>query len=279
MPLVTLTTDFGLNDAYVATMKGVMLQIDSRLRFVDITHNVDAQDVMGAAFVLNQAIPHFPAGAVHLVVVDPDVGGNQKPIAARIGNSFFVGRDNGLLALLLRDRKPELLVALDNSAYWRTSSPSKTFHGRDIFAPVAAHIASGKKLTQVGTPLEEFQKLHWAHPLADEEGIQGFVVHIDHFGNCITNIAGSTLEGNSRSKNAKCYVGSAILQGIQSTYGDVQQGEPLALIGSSGYLEVAINGGNAAELLTIHKGSPVSLVFGDSDEEVARNIVSDLSQN
>ncbi len=255
-----------MDDAYVAAMKGVMLQIDPNLRFVDVTHNVDAQDIMGAAFVLKQAIPYFPDGTVHLAVVDPDVGDEERnPIAARIGRSFFVGRDNGLLALLLDGEAPDEIVVLDRNDFWRSPTPSRTFHGRDIFAPVAAHLASGRSLSDIGSPTDDLKRLHWAHPISDEEGIQGFVVHVDHFGNCITNISGASFDERLTRRTTKCYVGTAIIDSVQDTYSDVAQGEPVVLVGSSGFLEVAVNGGDAATLLTIHKGSQVNLVFGDSD--------------
>jgi len=152
---------------------------------------------------------------------------------------------------------------LDRESFWGTERPARTFNGRDIFGPIAAHLASGRALEEVGTPTDTFQQLHWAHPLADDEGVQGFVVHIDRFGNCVTNISREVLENNPRSLQAKCYVGSTIVEGVHNTYTDVPQGEPLVLLGSSNHLEVGVNGGDAATLLTIHKGSPVNLVYGD----------------
>jgi S-adenosylmethionine hydrolase len=261
--LVTLTTDFGLKDAYVAAMKGAMLQVEPSLRIVDVTHLVDPQDVMGAAFVLRQVIPFYPEGTVHLAVVDPDVGSARLPIAGRFDGHLFVGPDTGLLSLLLRGSEPEQVVILDRRSYWRTEQPATTFNARDVFGPVAAHLASGRALDEVGTPTDTFRRLHWAHPLADDEGVQGFVVHIDRFGNCVTNISREVLANDPRSLRAKCYVGSTIIEGIHNTYTDVPQGEPLALVGSSNHLEVGVHCGDAASLLTIHKGSPVSLVYGD----------------
>jgi len=262
-PLVTLTTDFGLKDAYVAAMKGAMLHVEPSLRIVDVTHLVDPQDVMGAAFVLRQVIPFYPEGTVHLAVVDPDVGSARLPIAGRFEGHLFVGPDNGLLSLLLQGSQPDEVVVLDRRSFWRTERPARTFNARDLFGPVAAHLASGRELDEVGTPTDTFRRLHWAHPLADDEGVQGFVVHIDRFGNCVTNISREILENDPRSRRAKCYVGSTIIEGVHNTYTDVPKGEPLALVGSSNYLEVGVHGGDAATLLTIHKGSPVSLVYGD----------------
>ncbi len=263
LPLVTLTTDFGLKDAYVAAMKGAMFQVEPSLRIVDVTHQVEPQDVMGAAFVLRQVVPLYPEGTIHLAIVDPGVGSARHPIAAHFGGQFFVGPDNGMLSLLLQGSTPEQIVVLDRPSFWRTKRPSRTFNARDIFGPVAAHLATGRRLDELGTPTDVFQQLHWAHPLSDDEGVQGFVVHIDHFGNCVTNISREVLENNPRSLRSKCYVGSTIVEGVHATFADVPHGEPLALLGSSDHLEFGINGGDAATLLTIHKGSPVSLVFSD----------------
>jgi S-adenosylmethionine hydrolase len=287
LPAVTLTTDFGVRDAYVAAMKGVMLSIEPTLRLIDVSHEVAPHDVMEAAFLLRQIVPHYPAGTVHLAVVDPDVGTDRRPIAARFrvgaGTHVFVGPDNGLLALLMDGLSRgdeaaatpsaaglasvsgvEAAVALDRAQFWRTPRPSRTFHGRDIFGPAAAHIAAGRAVEDLGTPLHDLRHLLWAIPLHDDEGVRGYVVHIDRFGNCVTNIPGELITGDPRALNAKCYIGGAVLRGIHGTYADVPTGEPLMLVGSADYLEVGVNGGNAASLLTIRKGSPVDLVFGEA---------------
>ena len=282
---LTLTTDFGTRDAYVAAMKGVMLNVCPGLRFVDVTHDISPQDVMEAAFVLRQAAPFFPEDTVHLVVVDPGVGTERKPVALRHDGRWFVGPDNGLFALVLGDDAPDAAVVLDEPAVWRTPAPSTTFHGRDLFAPAAAHLAAGRPLASLGSPLNTLTPLRWAQPIADEEGVQGWTVHIDRFGNCITNVSRGLIEAHARSaadsaggapagatsapevsvfdQPVKCFVGSTILNAIHPTYGAVAMGEPLLLFGSSGFLEIAVNGGNAAELLGIRKGETVNLVFQD----------------
>ena len=263
-PLLTVTTDFGHRDGYVAAMKGVMLQIEPSLRIVDVTHEVAPHDVMEAAFLLHQTAPHFPSDTIHLVVVDPGVGTGRRPIAARLGSGVFVGPDNGLFSLLLDQNESTEVVVLDQPCYWGSHSPSATFHGRDLFAPVAAHLASGVPLDHVGTPTDHYEHLHWALPISDDEGIQGWVVHIDRFGNAITNIQAHLLDAHQDPTQVKCYVGSAIVEGIHRTYGDVAPGEPLVLVGSSGALEVAVNSGDAAALFSIQKGSPANLLYGDS---------------
>ncbi len=261
--LLTLTTDFGTHDAYVAAMKGVILSLSPALRLIDVTHEISPQDVMEAAFVLREAIQYFPSETVHLVVVDPGVGTDRRAVALRHHGHWFVGPDNGLFALLLETTTPEALVVLDRPAFWRTPAPSDTFHGRDIFAPVAAHLALGRRLDEVGSPRESLKPLHWALPIADEQGVQGWVVHIDRFGNCITNLPRETLEDKRRGRALKGYVGTSVIGGLQATYGAVAGGEPLLLFGSSGFLEVAVNGGNASALLDIRKGTPVNVVFNE----------------
>jgi S-adenosylmethionine hydrolase len=279
LPAVTLTTDFGLRDSYVAAMKGGMLSVEPRLRLIDVSHEVAPHDVMEAAFLLRQVVPFYPPGTIHLAVVDPTVGTDRRAVAARFQvhgrPHYFVGPDNGLLALLVEgmagDAAPaaggvrgiEAVVELDRPEFWRLARPSRTFHARDVFGPVAAHLAAGRALEDLGTPVEELRHLLWAIPIADDEGVRGWVVHIDRFGNCVTNIPGELIEGDPRAVTAKCYVGGTVLRGIHRTYADVASGEPLMLVGSADFLEVGVNGGNAASLLTIRKGSPVDLVYGE----------------
>lgn len=268
---ITLTTDFGTRDAYVAAMKGTILDLCPDVRLVDVTHEISPQDVMEAAFVLRQAIPYFPDDTVHLVVVDPGVGTERRPVALRHGAHLFVGPDNGVFPLVLEREQPDEVVALDRASAWRTPEPSQTFHGRDIFAPVAAHVAAGRSLSEVGSPIERLEPLRWAQPIADDEGVQGWVVHIDRFGNCITNIARETLAPyTDRASDAlpplKCFVGNTSFTEVQATYGHVAQGEPLLLFGSSDFLEVAVNAGNAAKLLDIRKGDPVNIIFSGNRE-------------
>ena len=262
-PILTLTTDFGTRDTYVAAMKGVILSRCPDVRLVDVTHQVAPQEVMEAAFVLRGAAEHFPPQTVHLVVVDPGVGTRRRAVALRYREQLFVGPDNGVFALLLDQATPDELVVLDRPAFWRVPEPSATFHGRDVFAPVAAHLAAGRPLADVGSPLDKLTALHWALPITDEQGIRGWVVHIDRFGNCITNISRPLLQARQNHHPIKCYAGSAALTGIRRTYSAVASGEPLALFGSDGFLEIAINAGNAAELLGIRKGAPVNLIFAD----------------
>lgn len=268
--IVTLTTDFGTRDGYVAAMKGAMLSARPDLTMVDVTHQVSAQDVMGAAFVLRQAIPSFPAGSVHLVVVDPGVGTERRAIAARFRLDdqphVFVGPDNGILPLLAGESVSEI-VELDNQEAWHADRPSLTFHGRDVFGPVAARLASGATLTEVGTPIESAAAMHWPLPRIDDQGLNGMVIHVDGFGNCITNITREDLEVHRQGRSFKCYAGSTVLQSHHCTYAEVGVGDPLSLFGSSGLLEIAVNCGHAAQLLSIQRGSSVNVVYGSSSRD------------
>lgn len=269
--IITITTDFGTEDAYVPAMKGAMLSIAPDARLVDVTHAISPQDIMESAFVLKSTQPYFPPGSVHLVVVDPGVGTERRAVALRQDNHWFVGPDNGVFPLVLDGASPDVLVELDNPAAWRTASPSTTFHGRDIFAPAAAHLAAGRSLTDIGSPITDLEPLRWAQPITDPETVQGWVVHVDHFGNCVTNIRWDTLataldlDASSTSvddlPSLKAYVGSTTLEAIHSTYGDVPEEDPLLLFGSTGFLEIAVNGGDAAERLNIRQGDTVKLAF------------------
>ena len=257
--IVTLTTDFGNREGYVGAMKGIMLGMNPNLTFIDISHEVQAFDVMAAAFILQQALPYFQPGTIHLVVVDPGVGSDRRAVALRHNEHYFVGPDNGLFTLLLETETPDQMVELKANG---TSPVSATFHGRDLFAPAAAQLSSGIPLEKLGPPLTKLRPLHWALPIDDQEGIRGWVVYIDHFGNCITNISRDLFEKRSGGRQAKGYAGSGIIRNVHRTYSDVPVGETLMLFGSSNLLEVATNQGNAAALLHIQRGTPVNIVFG-----------------
>ncbi len=255
--IITLTTDFGTRDGYLAAMKGAILSIAPDVRLVDISHDVAPFDAMEAAFVLRQALPYFPEGTIHLVVVDPGVGSSRRPVALLSGGHVFVGPDNGLFSLVLAESGPESMVELDAGA------ASATFHGRDIFAPAAARLAAGCNLHDLGRPIEALVPLHWALPAEDDSGIRGWIVHIDNFGNCVTNITAPMLRRCRDGREIKGYVGNAIIADIRATYTSVEKGEPLLLFGSDGYLEVAVNAGHAASLLDIRRGTPINIVFLD----------------
>ncbi|HKK25782.1 MAG TPA: SAM-dependent chlorinase/fluorinase [Gracilimonas sp.] len=257
--IITLTTDFGLQDHYVSAMKAVMLGIAPDVRFVDVSHEIPAQDIMAGAWVVKNTAFLYPPGTVHLVVVDPGVGTSRHPIALKIRDQYFVGPDNGIFSLLFKEYEYEA-YKLNNSTYW-AQGLSNTFHGRDVFAPVSAHLSTGVSLDEVGEPIDDLVTYHWAVPIADKDGLQGWVVHIDRFGNLITNISDKLIEDHLKRKTVKIYVGNTMLNKVVSTFGDVEEGEPAAFIGSSGMLEIGINKGNAARMLSVDKGAQISIVL------------------
>lgn len=257
--IITLTSDFGLQDYYVSAMKATILGILPETHLVDISHDVPSQDIMAGSWILQNSAMLFPAETVHLVVVDPGVGTQRKPIALRVDNQLFVGPDNGIFSLLTKDRD-FTAIELTNQTFWGDNI-STTFHGRDIFAPVAAHLSRGTPLDELGNPIDELVSYRWAVPIADKDGLEGMIIHIDKFGNLITNISSGLLEDNIAENRVKIYIGNSILTEIVPTYGSVTEGEPAAYIGSSGMLEIAINQGNAAQMLGAQKGSQVSLIL------------------
>ncbi|MEX0723051.1 MAG: SAM-dependent chlorinase/fluorinase [Gracilimonas sp.] len=257
--IITLTTDFGLQDHYVSAMKAVMLGIAPNVRFVDISHEIPPQDIMAGAWVVRNTAFLYPPNTVHLVVVDPGVGTSRHPVVLKVKDQYFVGPDNGIFSLFFNEYDYEA-YKLNNITYWR-EGVSKTFHGRDVFAPVAAHLSNGVELKELGEPIEELVTYHWAVPIADKDGLQGWVVHIDRFGNLVTNISEELIEDHLKKKNVKIYVGNTMLNKIVSTFGDVEEGEPAAFIGSSGMLEIGINKGNAGRMLSVDKGAQISIVL------------------
>ena len=264
--MLTLLTDFGLRDAYVGALKGVVASVAPGVPVVDLSHEVAPQDVMEAAFVLRGAYRYFPEGTVHLAVVDPGVGTDRRAVALRAHGHLFVGPDNGLFALVLGDAPADAAVVLDRPEVWRVPDPAPTFHGRDVFAPVAARLADGAALDAVGTPVDpaSLRVLRWTLPIPDAEGVRGRVVHVDRYGNAVTNVAAADLDARRAGRAVKVYAGGAVLRGLRRTYADVEPGDPVALVGSAGLVEVAVRDGNAAELLGIRRGTPVSFVFLDA---------------
>ncbi|MBN1400698.1 MAG: SAM-dependent chlorinase/fluorinase [Anaerolineae bacterium] len=253
--IITLCTDFGLRDGYVAAMKGVILSIAPQATLVDISHGIAAHNLLQGAYVLASACPFFPEGTVHLVVIDPGVGSGRRAVAVRTAQHTFVAPDNGVLNLALKGKEILQAVCLTAQAYWRTTQASSTFHGRDIFAPVAAHLARGVALEALGDPLDQLQALTPPQVVLDPQGgLIGHVVHIDHFGNLITDIPAARLLGR---RDWQVEAGAACIQGLEETYARVSPGQLLALVGSHECLEIAVREGNAAERLKLNVGAEV----------------------
>ena len=265
-PVITLTTDFGLADPYVASMKGVILSVNPQAVIVDVSHAVRPQRIEQGAFLLEASLPHFPVGSIHVAVVDPGVGTRRRAIALRTPSGTFVGPDNGILSAALPDeirsrageasgrvRLPEGSsgVALSDPRYHR-QPVSDTFHGRDIFAPAAAHLSLGVPLSDLGEPVDEVVALPPFRARREPDGFRrGRIVHIDVFGNLITDVRGEDLA----SPRLTVEVSGRRIAGLQRAYAS---GQGLtALVGSSGFLEIALTGGSAAAELGIDVGEPV----------------------
>ncbi len=253
MPIVTLTTDFGWGDYYVGAMKGVILGIAPEAQLVDISHQIPPQDVLAAAFVLRHAACEFPPGTVHLAVVDPGVGTQRRPLALHSSGHLWVGPDNGLFSFVLNraDSRVHEIARRDLGR----PDPSSTFHGRDLFAPLAAHLGRGLDLASVGPAVADPVRLAESAPRKSANRIAGHVIHIDGFGNLVTNIAAAEI---APWGPALCIrLGAHVLTQLCRTYADVEPGAPLALIGSTGLLEVAVNRGHAARQLGVQRRAPL----------------------
>jgi len=255
-PLITLLTDFGTRDAYVGTMKGVILGICPSARLVDLTHEVPRQGILAGALLLRHAVDYFCGTPIHLAIVDPGVGSARAPILVVTDRGVLVGPDNGLLvpsaeSLGLREAR-----RLEASRYFR-GDVSRTFHGRDIFAPVAAHLAAGVPPEMFGPPLAQLHPLAIPTPRQETDRIMGEVIHVDHFGNLMTNIpagAVAALDGPAVAELA----GGRIMP-LARAYADVPVGEPLALVNSWGRIEIAVRDGNAAQVFAAGSGTVVSV--------------------
>lgn len=249
--IVTFLTDFGLHDTYVGQMKGVALSIDPTLRIVDLTHDVAPQDIVEGAFQVWSCVEAFPPGTVHVAVVDPGVGTDRRAICVEAYGSLFVGPDNGLFEHILGDASN--VVEVRNRAVQR-SRVSETFHGRDVFAPAGAYLASGRVGSADLGPKASVESLVRLPPVTGSGAgyIAGRIVSIDRFGNCITMLGASSLPAEPQSGLVTC--GTFSVDAIDGTFADVDEAEPLAYIGSHGTLEIAVRNGNAAERFSLRRG-------------------------
>jgi S-adenosylmethionine hydrolase len=256
MPTVAFLTDFGTSDHYVGAMKGVVLGICPQATLVDITHGVPPQDVVAGAFELAASYRYFPAGTIFVVVVDPGVGSARRAIAADAGGYRFVAPDNGILSLVFDEAAPSTIVEL-TEARFRRPIVSRTFEGRDRFAPAGAWLATGIDIASLGVRIADWTTIAVPVPQMDGETIRGEVLRVDRFGNLITNIDRTTIDRAAGGRPAVVTLGERPVGPIVTTYADVAGGAPCALFGSSDRLEVAVNGGSAAGTLGAGRGTPV----------------------
>lgn len=258
--LVTLLTDFGMGSHYVAVMKGVILGMNPAAQIVDLTHAVPPQNVRQGAWLLAEAARWFPAETVHAAVVDPGVGTQRRLVYARMGGQHFVAPDNGLLDLAARRTPPEQLITLAERRYW-LSEVSATFHGRDIIAPVAAWLSRGLDPALLGPPQDRLSPYEWPEVVQVPGRIEGSVQGIDSFGNLITNITAEMLQDAPRDERVRIVCEEHETLGIYRTYADQPAQTFIALVGSSGCLELAVVNDNAAALLGIGVGAPVRVCW------------------
>ena len=266
MPVITLLTDFGSADEYVGVMKGVMLSICPSVSVVDITHQLEPQNIEQAAYLVPAYFHYFPEGTIHIVVVDPGVGSQRAVLAVHFRKHFFIAPDNGVLSLLLRDQKSDTVIEVNTSEFF-LEPVSATFHGRDIFAALGAHMACGLKIDSLGSSrrIEDIVRLNDLTCQVTASGeLVGKIVSIDRFGNLISNIDAVQLRDFCRfepSKQIYITIGALTIRGMAKTYADAAAEEPLALIGSRGYLEIALNCANAQEQLKARKGDRVCITL------------------
>lgn len=254
--VVTLLTDFGTADYFVGAVKGVILTINPHVSIVDITHEIPPQDLEAGAFTLLTCYGDFPAGTIHMAVVDPGVGSTRRPIVVSTGSHYFVGPDNGLFSYIL-DREPAHQTFHVTAREYFCETPSSTFHGRDIFAPVAAALSKGVKPAKLGPQIEDAVRLASLAPTTGKDGeIEGRIIHIDRFGNCITNLTRSDLP---QSKQMRLLIKQRVIKTFRQFYADEDgpKNQIFAIWGSAGFLELSVNGASAAKLLHAKRGDAV----------------------
>lgn len=258
MSIISLLSDFDTKDPYVAEMKAVILSISPQTRIIDLTHSITKFDIRMGAYVLASAAPYFPSGTVHVAVVDPSVGTRRRPIIVETKRSLYVGPDNGLLMLAANKEHIKNVYTIDNPNYM-LPQVSNTFHGRDIFAPAAAHLTQGNKPSTFGEAIHDYVVPEFTKPATRDGELWGKILHVDDFGNVISNIAAEDLK-KMGFREGDCLVvmlGNKTLSvKFCSAYGEVSAGAPLALIGGGNFLEVAVNMGNASEVFGAKAGEP-----------------------
>ncbi len=256
---ITLTTDFGLKDGFVGAMKGVLLSICPQANLVDISHDISPQNILEGALVFSRAYSYFPAGTIHLAVVDPGVGTERRPVAARLGEHYFVGPDNGLFTPVLEAVEKNAgkveFVHLTNPKYW-LADVSRTFHGRDLFAPVAAHLAKGIPLAELGETISNPVRLNLPKPERTENGWLAHIISIDHFGNLATDLPVANLSG---VENPFFRIYGREIHGLVMSYAQQKPGDLVALVNSQKYIEIAVVNGSAVNLLGAFVGGFVEV--------------------
>lgn len=259
MRTVTILTDFGLDDWFVGTIKGVISGIAPRAAVVDLAHGIAPGNVRSGAFALAVSCRFFPRSTVHLAIVDPGVGSARSPIAVRTRDYVFVGPDNGVLSWALRNEQVREIRHLENSRYFRPDV-SRTFHGRDIFAPVAAYLCQGVPLSRLGPEAKSIIELPWPQPRIESSRIRGEILFVDHFGNAISNIPNDLVQHGEGT--VRVQLPRRRLCRLRTHYQSVPAGKPVAVPGSTGFVEIAVNDGNASRALGLKVGIAIAIRMG-----------------
>jgi len=262
MAIISLITDFGYKDEYVGLMKAVILKINPKVKIIDLNHEIPPQDVVWANYLLESSYKFFPKGTIFLCVVDPEVGTKRKIVIVKTKNYIFVSPDNGILTRVLEKEKPVEIIEARNKKFFLPEI-SPTFHGRDIMASVSAHLSKGIKLSQFGPPLKEIKKIPLLSPLIKDKSIIGKIIHIDHFGNLVTNIEKDLFNCIVKKKRFFIEIKNEKIFKINSFYAESKKGEILAIWGSRNLLEISVNLGDAAKELGVEKNEEVRVNFFD----------------
>lgn len=262
--IITLLTDFGAQDYFVGAMKGVILSVNPDATIVDLTHEIPPQDIQAAAFTLLACYKDFPAGTIHVAVVDPGVGSDRRAIIVECGGQFFLGPDNGLFSWICEREGKFSARQITNERLFR-NPVSPTFHGRDVFAPVAAALSNDLAAAEVGPPLENIVRLAPLFPRTTDDGIEGSLIHIDRFGNCITNFTSEHINEERIAAGAKLIVNDKEISSIRRFFADQSgpKNELFMLVGSAGFVEIAAQNDSAAAILSAKRGDSVLLVYYD----------------
>jgi len=268
--IITLLTDFGQRDYFVGAMKGVILSINPDANIVDISHEIPPQDIEAAAFNLLSCYEDFPTRTVHVAVVDPGVGSDRRAIAIECAGQFFVGPDNGLFSWICEREEDWTAFHLTKRQFFR-QLVSHTFHGRDIFAPVAAHLSNGTALSEFGELLRGIVKLDSLAPKTiNENTIEGRIIHIDRFGNCVTNFSAEHLSSRGTATSWKMVINDREIDSLRHSFAEARMNEIFCVVGSAGFLEISARNASAAELLGVRRGQTVQLISADLADITAR---------
>ena len=258
-PIITLTTDYGSNDHLVGTLKGVILRINPEANIVDITHHVTPYDLLDGALAIGSAYSYFPPRTIHVVVVDPGVGTDRRPLLVSGETQYFVAPDNGVLSLVY-EREQSLLVRHANVEHYYLQPVSKTFHGRDIFAPIAAWLSKGWQAASMGDEIIDHKKFTMPKPKVADGTVKGVILRVDSFGNLITNFRPEDLPASAlETGNVQFQIGSHTVIRLVDTFAKGNPGEAFAYIGSNGFVEIGVNKGSAAKMLNAGRGVAVTL--------------------